>query len=329
MEKIAPITVKLRHLLVLYAVIPIAWIVVGLDKWVWGSALLFSIPFRPEMWAVWTYLFGMPHVLASMHTLVDREYLTFYGWKLLWIAIFFLALPFVVADTFGDQAMFAIFMAFIVYHTIAQQFGIALAAMRQKPGVLFGVWKWGAVGMGMALYAMIYSSPIPIAIDMLSPYRAPLTIIAGGLLSAFLVATVALLWRVRGNRIGMAHIGANAAMIATEFALFQQGYFAFVVILGRVIHEFTAWPIYATHDHNRNLAEPKNMLFKAFGFARIPPYVLSILLACALGFALTYSLELLSIAAPLLVSLSLIHYYSESFLWKRGSIHRRHLSFSA
>lgn len=126
----------------------------------------------------------------------------------------------------------------------------------------------------------------------------------------------------------MLHVVANTAMIATEFILFHYGYFAFVIILGRVIHEFTAWHIYATHDRNRNLGAAPNLLFRAFGFTRLPVYALSILLAFAIGIALTYGIFQTGLAASLLVSLSLIHYYTESFLWKGGSIHRRSLQFS-
>lgn len=319
--------VSLSSLLFVYAIIPLALGVVWADQTVWNQAVRFNLPFIPEAWVVWIYLFGMPHVVASMHTLADREYLSFYGAKLFWLVAFFLALPIVVTQAVGATAMFLIFTAFIVYHTVAQQYGIAFAALRQKPTVVHTIWKWSAVGVGAALFAMIYTRPFPLALQTASEGRAVLLWIAGILLAANVLAGAALMRSARGNRVGIQHVAVCTAMMVTEVILFVQGYFALVVILGRVIHEFTAWHIYATHDRNRNLREAPNLLFRAFRVTGIPVYLLSIILAFAVGIALTYGLLQFTATASLLVSVSLIHYYIESFLWKSGSIHRRHLRF--
>lgn len=324
-------SVKLSKLLWIYAAVPLVWIVVLISENFLKSSLVYSLPFRPEKWAFWIYIFGMPHVFASMQTMLDREYVTFYGWKLLWLTVFFLALPLVVMNYVGGMAMFLIFTGFIVYHTIAQQFGITLSVLKPKPTVLFYTlyygWKWGAIGVGLALYGMLYTTPVPIAFQFSSPEYFILLLAAKVFLGMMAVCGFALAWIYRSNKLGMAYIGANMAVMATEFALFQLGYFAFVVILGRVIHEFTAWPIYATHDSNRNLTTKHNWLYRSLSGTRIPTYWLSIILAFVLGWILTYSASAFKVLAPVIISLSLIHYYTESFMWKGGSIHRRFLSF--
>lgn len=284
------------------------------------------MPFRPELWAFWAYLFGMPHVFASLHTLADREYLDFYGSKLLVICVVFLALPFVTTHFLGASTLFLIFMGFAVYHTVVQQFGIALAALKQKPDVYYKLWKWSAIGVGLVLYTMIYSSPIPMALDIFNPARIWMVIGGGLLLATCLFTACVLMWK-SNNRVGAAHVFVNTALVALDFALFQQGYFVFIVIVGRVIHEFTAWHIYATHDKNRAAKNKPNLVIKALSFSRIPAYPLSILAAFIIGIAVTYGLNL-SLATNLILSLSLIHYYSESFIWKNGTIHRESLRFS-
>lgn len=320
-------SVKLSKLLWIYAAVPLVWIVVLISENFLKSSLIYSMPFRPEKWAFWIYIFGMPHVFASMQTMMDRDYLTFYGWKLLWITLFFLALPLVIMNFAGGMAMFLIFTAFIVYHTIAQQFGITLSALKSKPGAFFYMWKWSAIGLGLALYGMLYTPSFPIAFKFGSLEHTIILQLAKNLMVLMIVSGLALAWANRTNKMGCAYIVANTAVMASEFALFQLGYFAFVVILGRVIHEFTAWPIYATHDSNRNLTVKHNWLYRSFQGARIPTYWLSIILAFLLGWILTYSSNAFRFLAPVIVSLSLFHYYTESFMWKGGSIHRRFLSF--
>lgn len=320
-------SVKLSKLLWVYAAIPLVLIVVWISESFLKTSLVYSMPFRPEKWAFWIYIFGMPHVFASMQTMMDREYLTFYSWKLLWIALFFLALPLFVMNFIGGIAMFLIFTAFIVYHTIAQQFGLVLTALKVKPGALFSVWKWSAIGVGLALYGMLYTSPVPLVFKYSSFEFQTLLLITKVLLGLTVASGLLLAWLYRANKLGVAYIAANIAMMATEFALFQMGYYAFVVILGRVIHELTAWPIYATHDHNRNLTTQHNWLYRAFNQSKIPTYWLSITLAFALGWIVTYSTNVFRVLAPLIVSLSLFHYYTESFMWKGASIHRKFLSF--
>lgn len=321
-------TVSLKKLLALYALVPAMLAVVWLDKNVFGEYLMHALPFRPEAWIWWIYLFGMPHVVASINTLIDREYLEFYKWKLAFVVAACLALPYALNMISGPNAIFVVFAAFIVYHTIAQQFGITIVAMRRKPDRLFMVWKWSAVGAALAIYAMLYTVPVPLVFVEGSPLRRMLTGTAEILIFCHVVAGIALAWRLRDNRLGLAHIAANTMLMLAEFYFFQSGYFALIVILARVIHEFTAWHIYATHDSNRARTGGHNLLFRAFAFTRAPVYLLSIVLALVMGIGLTYGLIRFDTAGFLVVSLSIIRYWSEGFLWKGGSIHRKNLSFA-
>lgn len=322
------IDIRLSHLLGLYLLLPLVWAIVWLDEYRWGLSLRLMMPFRPELWVVWVYLFGMPHVVASIQTLADREYLEHYGWRLGRVFAFFLVLPLVVSAVFGTRAMFAIYMMYIVYHTVVQQWGLTIVALRSKPDFTFQVWKWSAIALGLNLYAMLYSEPFPIALGPNQGLRNVMVAAAETMAALSVLAALVLCWKHRGNRLGMGFIVANTAMVLTDLMLFMHGYYALIVMLSRVIHEFTAWPIYAAHDHNRNLEGRPNFIYRVLAATRVPVFWLSILLAFALGLFVTYAATEIVKWTSVVISLSLIHFHMESFLWRRDTIHRRHLQFS-
>src|SRR5690606_2243514 len=66
-----------RWLLALYAVIPLSLLLVISDAWLFDGHVIYQhIPTQPEDWPFWTVIFGLPHIIASLITMADREYLT-------------------------------------------------------------------------------------------------------------------------------------------------------------------------------------------------------------------------------------------------------------
>lgn len=317
--------VRLSRLLLLYAILPVSVVIVLMDKFLWNHAVLAAIPFRPESWLIWIYLFGMPHVVGGMQMFADSEYLKKYGCWMARILVFFLALPVVLAYVLGEKAVFFVFVAMIVYHTVAQQLGLMLTALKRGPDVYFYALKWSMVGLSAIIYLMMYWAPVPLVfVD--DANRSLLMLMAAMLMAGVVVAAGGLMWKNRSNRFGVFCVFANMALVGTEFYLFFEGYYLFVVVVGRVVHEFTAWPIYMVHDHNRGIAGGKNWLFEPFRGA-LPRSVLTLVVAFGMGIALTYLLVSVPVLASVIVSLSLYHYYTESFLWRKESLLRRHVAF--
>lgn len=319
------IGLKLSHLIMLYWIIPITILVVWLDQTIFNKTILFSSPFRPESWILWVYLFGMPHVIGGMQMFADSEYLKMYGWRLFRILIVCLLLPPVVVSLLGEQYMFMIFMTFIVYHTISQQFGLTLVALKKKPDFLFYVWKWFAIGVSMILYVLLYSEPFPLVLFD-NGLRDPLVLTGKIFLVISILAASLIIWRNRFNKIGILYVISNVALIFTECYLFYMQYYFLVVVIGRIIHEFTAWPIYAIHDHNRNYGGSPNWIFRLFR-NKLPMAVLSIFSAFLIGFALMFTVSSIPFLASIFVSLSIYHYYTEHFLWRRDGLLRNHVNF--
>jgi len=319
------IDVKFVHLLLLYMIIPLALIVVWIDQTLLHSKILISSPFKPEEWIIWVYIFGMPHVITGAQMFADTEYIKMYGWRLFRILAICLALPLVVVPVFGAEYMFVIFMAFIVYHTVAQQFGLTLAVLKKAPTTAFYAWKWSAIGVGSVLYLMLYFAPIPLAY-VNNEWKDLLVLSAKVLLAITVLSGIAVIWENRTNKLGSWYVGLNIALIFTECFLFYMHYFFLIVILGRIIHEFTAWPIYIAHENNRNLTVKHNWIYRMFGDF-IPITILSVALAFAIGFALLYITKLLPFFASVIISLSIYHFYTEHFLWRRDGILRESVKF--
>ena len=296
-----------------------------IDKTFLHNSILSASPFRPEEWVIWIYVFGMPHVIGGMQTFADTEYIKRYGWKLMRIMIACLLLPILVWVVFGWQSLFVVFTLFIVYHTVAQQFGLTIVALKKAPGFLFYVWKWTAVGVGVLLYLMIYSEPHPIAV-VDNGLRGPFITVIEMLLVINILSAAALVWKNRTNKIGVLYLIANASLILVDCFLFYMHYYFLMVIVGRIIHEFTAWPIYVVHDHNRNSVDTKNWIFSMFD-RLIPPAIMSLIFAFSFGFALTFIASKMPYFSLLVISLSFYHYYSEHFLWRRDGLLRKHVAF--
>jgi len=81
-----------------------------------------------------------------------------------------------------------------------------------------------------------------------------------------------------------------------------------------------------THDRNRNLETAHNALYRVFAVSRLPVAV--VVLALAVGVNVILDQSLGRFYHPIILAVSLFHYYTESFMWKRHSIHRSHVAFS-
>jgi hypothetical protein len=94
------------------------------------------------------------------------------------------------------------------------------------------------------------------------------------------------------------------------------------VLLPRMVHDISAFMIYISHDTNRNLDRPKLFLYRATQTV-MPIWTALVLVSVSWGAVVTYSG--LKVLFWMAVSLALMHYMTEIFIWKRGSLHRRYI----
>ena len=77
-----------QHLLWPYLVIPLSCILIIIDSQWLGGEWIEAVPPNPEMWFWWGLLFGYPHIVASVVTYADKEYLQHYRpqlWRAYWV----------------------------------------------------------------------------------------------------------------------------------------------------------------------------------------------------------------------------------------------------
>lgn len=319
-----------RWLLALYAVIPLSVLLVVTDVWLFeGRAVYPRIPTQPEDWPFWTVIFGLPHIIASLITLADREYLTHYRRSLGWPLLLFAGIA--TAGHLGPQPLsynlLFLFLAFYtIYHVLAQQVGLTLMMMGTPPSRTYRLWKWLLVLAGMAIYMNVYGERYlgNIWLANVSLYDA-LTY-ATALISAALIVLALRLTPTSRHRIGVWYLWGNVALILSTLLIQEIGYSLFVILIPRVIHDVTAYIVYITHDRNRNKHEPVNSIYRLTRFTRLSPVILLPLMSIGIAFLLSSCHQYVLISI-LVLTVSFLHYYFEGFIWRGASPHRRHVNF--
>jgi hypothetical protein len=315
-----------RSILWLYLVVPLAVLVAAFDH-VSDGAVRAVLPHHPEDWWFWIYLFGMPHVFASFLLLADRDYWSEFRDKLVVYAFLFLILPYALLLLVGYQALFFLFTSLIIYHTIAQQFGIALVVSRVKPSLAHKASTFLASALGVIIYSFMYSDKL--LFESINLYRFEFLILVYALLILVLALSVHT-WRLSATASGRQMVIANAFMLVTIVFLFHYGLEVLSIIIARIIHEFTAWIVYSCHDANRNAVDTHNLVYQRLSFLGVPPYAIGLLLAVVLGFSFTYLNETFDhYLAMLVVSFSLYHYWIEGFIWKGRSGPKQNIGFTS
>ena len=326
--------VDCRWLLALYAVIPLSLSIVAIDVLLLEQAWLDSyLPSYPTNWAFWTVIFGLPHIVASLITMADREYVAHYRHSLTWPLLFFASisvLGLAGPQPISYQLLFGLVALYTGYHVLSQQLGLTLMMMNMAPTRGFKAWKWVALVAGVALYLAVFRElglgQVWLGSIYLSIYLDEFLAYLAGALSVVLVFLGVSLHRQSRTRVGRWYMWANVAMIGTVFWVNELGYTLFVVLIPRVIHDITAFTVYITHDSNRNRGEPKNAVYRAARFTRLPPIVLLPLLSIGIAYVLTIN-ERYALAAIVITTITLLHYYFEGFIWRGPNPHRQQCSF--
>jgi hypothetical protein len=207
-----------------------------------------------------------------------------------------------------------------------QQYGVSLMLLKRGPNALYQAWRWLSIAAACILYLHVYR---PDAIAGFTPVS---------------LQTIGLCLTVASMPFGLAFYAQVAKepsisktsrwyFLATFLILITSaldcvwGYPFFLVLIPRFIHDATAFTVYAVHDHNRNLAEHHNVIYRTLKPLHIPPVILCLPLAIALAWYFTAYQYDSGVVMFFLVVFMLLHYYMEGHMWKRGTPHRQNVSF--
>lgn len=321
----SPTAVSYRFLLGIYSVLPISFGIVLVDAFMLDHALTERLPSSPELLRLFTVFFVVPHQVASAITFLDKGYLATYGRKLS-AAIPILCLAAVsLPAILTPRAFFVLYASLTMYHVIGQQLGITRIIAKKTDWAFHG-WKWLSLVLAAALYVRLYGLDAP-TLFLVPP--SPMRPITDTLFLVLLPPLIYLTWRGARRsetRIGRMYWWSNTAMIVTCYALLAARYSFFTVLIPRVIHDLTAFAFYVVHDFNRNRSQDHNLLYAWLRRTGLPTWALGPLVAIALGNVVSES-STFQYGGAVMLALAFFHYYTESIMWKRNTVHRDQVRF--
>lgn len=320
-----PQAVSPRFLLGVYAVLPLAVLVVVVDYLFLDWRIRQSLPNQLIQTGWLNVLFMLPHVLASVFTFADRDYLVAYGPRLAGASLAIVAGIVLVPVVFSATVLMTGLTIYTAYHQIAQQAGIASMVTRNRSPI-HTAWKWSGFALLLGIVAVMAIDPA-----QRSRLFAVNPAVYYGLFSlaalAYIVISTLTARRSR-TRMGVYMVVANSLMMLLNGVFVALSFSILSVLIVRVVHDVTAFGFYVTHNANRNRDRPRNAVSRLLQPLRLPEYLLTPALALLAAFALT-NLVPQAVAAYCLLYLALFHYYFEGVMWKNGAPHRQNVHVSA
>lgn len=317
-----PFAISKKLLLSVYGIAPLILVLVFLDTFFFNFYLKNTLGINATHAAIYVLFLELPHILASFIGYADTEYILFYKQKVLVYLPTVLCVAFFVVYTNVTLAFF-LYMVYTMYHSIKQQAGIAKMLVG-KVGIIHELWSHAAI-VGFIVgnlyvfapfflhkYAMLFSLPVLTA-----------CVVVMSILSIYYLATIPF------RTIGWLYVCAITFMFLTSYLCAMLGYLFFSVFVTRIVHDSTAFIFYAVHDSNRNARSPKNILYKILKPSHIPVLCITPVVAMIAAYLVQrHGVSFTQSAAAVILS-GVAHYYLESFMWKRDSIHRKQLRFVA
>lgn len=305
-----------RLLLSVYLILPALLIVALADQYYFDSILQPYMGVEALLLPVFIFVFNLPHIIASFFSFFDTEYVKHYRKHL------FLYLPLVLIGTaillWWDYRLgIAFFLINDVWHGVKQKVGIGLI-MGARPSLLFKAWTLiPFITTSIAIIYFVSPSVIP---SWFIPYISP--ILFGG--AILLVGVLVAMLVKSAPRVRM-YIFAVSALFLLSYYFILVGYLFFAILAFRFVHDVSAFAFYATHDHNRNLGEAKNWLYKFTGMMPLSVLILTPVLGFLFAALIRNLTNGLVIGYSIVILIAMTHYYLESVMWKRDSPHRKHV----
>lgn len=327
--------IPFKLLLSYYLIAPLALAIMLGDQLFLGGAWQRLIPTTPYVFFLYAVFFNLPHIVCSSVMLLNKEYITHYRKGLLWVLAVAVALP-VLAGFFLSNPNYStfnvymvsigIFAAITLYHVFMQQLGINKMFARSGHWA-FNAIAWSNILPGTGAYILMFIASYAQAAQYY-PAIHHYSVLAGfvciGISSVFYV----ICWRCSQTRAGRLYLVANGLAALAGLCAIYFEYWLFALVVPRVIHDLTAFTIYINHDTNRyrQLGRKAHPLYGPLWRLGVPAFILTPLVAIAI--ALPISKGYINIGWAAFYILALIHYGTESFVWKHGSLHRRYISFT-
>ena len=328
--------VSFRVILALYSIIPICLLIQFLDIYLWNGYLKASLPSSPRHFILFQILFGTPHIIASAILITSNiDYFKYYQPKIIGMSIA-LAIVFGLGSQFIPyRALYITVASWTVYHVLKQQYGIARGVCR-LPDFKHNLLLYLSVSAGIFIYIGIFLNK-----SLTEQQSDWVEIVSGLFCFGLLIGTVAYHHLVQSG-FGKLFLWANTILVITSFYLYLNQYYFLAILVPRLVHDATAYLFYVTHDYNRHHDSPENFLYRYTGSLNIPIVIVLPLISFFLAFVLQaygndiiysivellFGVEIYNVVTLIVFGyLALMHYYTESFTWKKDSPYRKYIGF--
>lgn len=289
-----------------------------------------------------------------------------FGYALLAIGIVVLLFNVAVPLVFTGETevtlslLFFVILAFAtMYHVLSQQLGVSMTLMKLKTAARsYELWRWLNALAGTFLYFMAFAGMLLKDSWLFGSNMYDVCRDAALLLMIFANAQGIFLALKARTRVGLLYAFANIIMLTAIYVMIALGYSFFAIVIPRVIHDVTAFSIYSVHDRNRNVMAARNYFYRFLAFLKLSPLILCVVMAVViaqllqcgsfyldawLGFqpvsvclgSAIYTPEIkntinnqsMQVWLQLSLIAALFHYYVESVIWKKDSLHRHYVNF--
>lgn len=312
-----------KVLLAIYSVMPLSLIFIAIDKLLLSGSIGKSLPLDPRVFVWFILIFMVPHILASFFSFAEKEYFNFYKSKLLRGAQIAVALGlFIPALLNATVIPIVIFATYTMIHVFMQQSGISKSLMRN---VTNSHRYWQYLGISIAtmlyIYLLVPAAGFRDIIDN-SILVMPLVTVT---IIAYTILAVKIVKQSRTKLGKIYFLGSHIIPILGVFYIVV-GYPILALIVPRIIHDLTAYTYYITHDNNRFKQKQTNAIYKTTSRFRLPIFLANPLISIALAYVIV---QLNSTAVPsVLTCVFFLHYYTESFIWKSDTLHRKQIGYT-
>lgn len=301
-----------------YGIIPFVWLILIVDIFYLNGKIKSILPVNPENQRLFLLFFLWPHIIMSLITMLDKEYLVSYKnsinrYKLLgFILVLFIYF-------FNKELFFFVYAILTLKHFTCQQIGLETLTSGPQPKFIYLAYFL----ILLMLNCWVEFPGLPLLGDLrllLLKYKLDFYF--------FGFVTLILFYNTHQRYLNNKKnpiIQGNFLFVVTIYLTFLLGYPFFSFLIPRILHDLTAIIFYLFHDYNRNKTEKKNSIFRIIPYTEkyffIYPLLFSFLFANFL-FELAIRTEVMAI---FLFSMGLTHYFIEDFIWKKGGIHRREI----
>jgi len=333
MQQKAAIPFKL--MLSYYMVAPLSIGVMAYDQLALGGAWQKVIPLSPYVFFFYAVFFNLPHIVCSSVMMLNREYIGHYKKPLVWVIGAAIALPFLagwliaysgLGQLYGYLISIFIFAAITLYHVFMQQLGINKLFARDGHWA-FDAIAWSNILPGSGAYLLMFTFANA-GNAHLYPIIYGLSVKTGVFCVGLATFLYVFCWFRSKTTAGRIYLVANwLASICGLLAIIYE-YWLFALVVPRIIHDLTAFTVYINHDHNRYLEQgaKSHPIYGPLQRIGMPALVLTPLLAIAIALPITKGY--VHVGWAMFYILALIHYGTESFVWKNGTPHRKYIAFS-